>query len=461
MLRTALLSLTAAAVLALGCARAPDGGAPGTSATAAAGETESALAFDVSTPTGPPTPPPLARPLRVLVGGDLLPHRPSLTEPAAITAALAPLSGLFAQADAVVANYEAATGEPPEKSARLAYAAPPGWLSALPKAGIRAVTVANNHACDLGAPGLLATLEEADKGGVIAVGGDAVDPWTPRTLVEANGKRICAVAWTNISNSESGCARGRHMAVAPLSPVGKQRIDRAMAKARARCDATIAIFHGGAEYVPQTTQVIDQAAHAAEAGADAVVIHHPHVASPVVVHKTKDGRKVPLFASVGNLVTNQGESWKPPMFPVLPDNRRLVCVNGWTRLGVLADLSFDFGEKRPRLDWGTHLVWIENEHADDKTKTLPKIEARLVDPEKDRAIVDKLSEDKLGPVALFTDPCWVERGTGEGERADECSSRNPVFAAASPAATPAHEAAPPAANARARARKHGPTRRAK
>lgn len=462
------------AVFALGCSRdREDGGARSASVTASAngspGEATGVNAGaggDGASPIGPPPPPPLARPLRVLVGGDLLPHRPSLTAPSAIAAALAPLGGLFAQADAVVANYESATGEPPEKSPRLAYAAPPGWLGVLPKAGIRAVTVANNHACDLGEPGLEATLEEAGKSGVVAIGGDMVDPWTPRTLVEANGKRICAVAWTTLSNSEGACARGRRMAVAPLTPAGKQRIDRALARARARCDATVAIFHGGAEYVSQTTQVIDQAAHAAEAGADAVVIHHPHVASPIVVHTTKDGRKVPLFASVGNLVTNQGESWKPPMFPVLPENRRLVCVNGWTRLGVLADLSFDFGEKRPRLDWGTHLVWIENEHADDRTVAVPKIEARLLEPEKDRAIVAKLSEDGRGPVALFSDPCWLERGTGEGERADECSSRTAASAAgggrADGWAMAAAAAAPaPATNTKVRARKHGPSRRAK
>jgi poly-gamma-glutamate synthesis protein (capsule biosynthesis protein) len=182
------------------------------------------------------------------------------------------------------------------------------------------------------------------------------------------------------------------------------------------CDATIAIFHGGQEYAPQTTQVLDQAAHAAEAGADAVIIHHPHIASPVVVHDTKDGRHVPIFASVGNLVTNQGESWKPPMFPVLPENRHLVCVNGWTRLGVLADLAFTFDAsaapaavKRPRLDWGTHLVWIDNEHAEDRNVVTPKIQARLLEPAHDGAIIEALSKDARGPLALFTDPCWLER----------------------------------------------------
>ncbi len=430
--------LSKAIVLALACVslagcsekgRDPQAGGPQASAPSPA-STSTSLANDV--PVGPPRPPPLDRALRIIVGGDILPHRPSLIAPAAIQAALAPLGPLFAKADAVVANYEAATGDVDPKAFRLAYAAPHGWLEALPMAGVRAVTVANNHACDLGEPGLDATLADAQKSGLVALGADATDPWAPRAIVEQNGKRICAIAWTTLSNSEGGCSKSRHLAVAPLNGVGKQRIDRAFAKARTQCDATIAIFHGGAEYAPQTTLVMDQAAHAAEAGADAVIIHHPHVASPVVVHSTKDGRSVPLFASVGNLVTNQGESWKPPMFPVLPEDRHLVCVNGWTRLGVLADLSFTFepnGETRPRLDWGTHLVWIDNEHAEDRAVATPKIAARLLEPMKDKAIVEALSKDRRGPLALFSDPCWVER-EGARDHDERCSST----ASATPAA---------------------------
>ena len=410
--RSALVSLAIVAIASgtSACSSKHDDAGPAVPGSSAAHDPASDVPF------GPPPPPPLDRPLRVIVGGDLLPHRPSLIAPAAIQASLAPLASLFAKADTVVANYEAATGDVDPNAFRLAYAAPHGWLATLPKAGIRAVTVANNHACDLGEPGLVATLDDAKESHLLALGADATDPWAPRAIVEQNGKRICAVAWTTLSNAADGlCASGRRMAVAPLSGVGKMRIDRALAKARAYCDATIAIFHGGNEYAPQTTLVMDQAVHAAEAGADAVVIHHPHIASPVVVHTTRDGRSVPLFASVGNLVTNQGESWKPPMFPVLPENRHLVCVNGWTRLGVLADFSFTFDPARsgrPHLDWGMHLLWIDNEHAVDRTIATPKIEARLLDPQSDRAIVDKLSEDARGPVALFSDPCWFERDPG-------------------------------------------------
>lgn len=356
-------------------------------------------------------------PLRVLVGGDLIPHRPALLEPASLARALAPLHPLFSAADAVVANYETATGEVEKKAFRLSYAASPAWLGALPGAGIGAVSVANNHACDLGYDGVGATLDAAKAAGVTALGGDAKgDAWAPRTLVERDGKRVCAVAWTTLVNAEGGCARTTRLAIATDNAAGRHKITAALQRARNECDATVAIVHGGEEYAAQTSPMLAMAKQAAEAGADAVVIHHPHVASPVTVHATKDGRSIPIFASVGNLVSNQGESWKPPMFPVLRENRRLVCVNAWTRLGVVADLSFALDGAAPRLDWGYHLVWTDNEHADDRAKAAPAITTRLVDPSVDSALLAKLREDERGPTALFDDACWRERGADDATR---------------------------------------------
>lgn len=419
----ARLALVVSALGVVGCARpaASDGVPSSSPAPPVVDPIPSAI---VVQPFGPSVPAPSPEPLRVLVAGDLIPHRPSLAAPSALRTALEPLGPLFTRADVVVANYEAATGELEKKAFRLAYAAPPAWLESLPAAGIKAVTVANNHACDLGYDGVEATLKAADDAGLTILGGDVnSDPWAPRTIVERDGKRVCAVAWTTFLNAEGGCAKTTRLAVASENAAGRQKVAAALHRARSTCDATVAIIHGGEEYVRQTPAVMALARQAADSGADAVVIHHPHIASPVVVHSTKDGRKIPIFASVGNLVSNQGESWKPPMFPVLPENRRLVCVNGWTRLGVLADLSFSF-TNTPRLEWAFHLLWTENEHAEDKAP-VPKIATRLLDPDKDAAIVSRLSDDRRGPLALFDDPCWVERpiyADGDRERSSRCGT---------------------------------------
>lgn len=419
--RRALLVL---GVLIVGCDARP---AP-TPVPVAPPETAIAIAAPQAAPT-----PSKPQPLRILVGGDLIPHRPSLAAPSAVESALAPLGPLFGKADTVVANYEAATGELEKKAFRLAYAASPAWLEALPQTGIKAITVANNHACDLDYEGVETTLDTAAKAGLATLGGDMkADPWAPRTLVERDGKRVCAVAWTTLVNAPGGCARTKRLAVASEDAAGRHQVAAAIARARNACDATVAILHGGVEYAEQTPAVMRVARQAADAGADAVVIHHPHIPSPVSVHKTKDGRAIPIFASVGNLVSNQGESWRPPMFPVLRDNRRLVCVNGWTRLGVLADLAFDFSEgphgvgtsQGPKLDWTFHLLWTDNEHAEDKSP-VPKITTRLLDPEKDVAILSRLADDELGPLALFDDPCWVERpiyADGDRERNARCTT---------------------------------------
>lgn len=417
------LALLLVAVLGVACARTEGGAAATTTLEHAAIAVE------------PFPPPPAAiEPIRVLVGGDLIPHRPSLEAPSAIRAALAPLAPLFGAADAAIANYETATGALGPRAFRLAYAASPAWLEALPAAGITAISVANNHACDLGRAGVGATLAAAADVGLIALGADPEgDPWQPRTIAERDGKRVCAVAWTTFVNADRACAKSTRLAIAREDAAGRQKVATAIERARAHCDATIAVMHGGVEYVRQTPEVMAVARQAAESGADAVVIHHPHVASPVVVHVTKDGRSIPIFASVGNLASNQGESWRLPMFPVLADNRRLVCVNGWTRLGVLADLSFDF-RGAPALAWGFHLLWTDNDHAEDRAR-LPNIATRLLDPDEDAALLSRLEDDRVGPTELFRDPCWIERpAEAEGERPREARCATTLVRSPAPAA---------------------------
>jgi poly-gamma-glutamate synthesis protein (capsule biosynthesis protein) len=337
-------------------------------------------------------------------------------------------------------NYESATGDP-EHALKMAYVAPPEWLGALKTSGISAVTVANNHACDMGPIGMRTTLAATKEAGLLAIGGDAHEPFAPRVIAEKDGKRVCAVAWTNKSNAPA-CESTATLAFAPPTRHGTAQAVDAVRRARqAGCDAIVAIFHGGDEYAPQTAAAIAQAKRVADAGADAVVMHHPHIVSPLVKHETKDGRTVPIFSSVGNLVTNQGESWKPPMFPVLREDRHLVCVNGWTRLGMLADLTFSWSagangdprQVRKGLSYASHLLFIENEHAQDRAAAMPKISVRMLSPQGDKDTIARLSDDKVGPVAVFEDPCWFE---SSGKRCDaeveRTKSSAPAVAASEP-----------------------------
>jgi hypothetical protein len=278
-----------------------------------------------------------------------------------------------------------------------------------------ALTLANNHACDLGRPGLEATIRAARDAGVQALGADDKSPWQAKVIAVKDGRRVCAVAWTTFVNSEArACPASGKLALAGLDPAGERVIPGAIAGARAAgCDATIAIIHGGQEYETQDWSAQVQARLAADAGADAVVLHHPHVPSPVHVYETRDGRTVPVFVSVGNLVSNQGESYRPPMAATSPFH--LVCMNAWTRLGVIADLEFAWapsgaaseGPERPSLAYGYHLTWTDNEHATDRAAPMPHIVTHLLDP--DDPIGARLARDEAGPAELFTDRCWLEK----------------------------------------------------
>jgi poly-gamma-glutamate capsule biosynthesis protein CapA/YwtB (metallophosphatase superfamily) len=360
--------------------------------------------------------------IRVLVAGDVMPHRPMLSPPDRLHEAVEPLGPLFASADIAVANYETSTGDPRGLPVHAPMGSPvvhdmslvatPSWLGAAGEF-FHAVTVANNHACDLGRRGLEATLEAARDEHVMALGGDETTPWQPRVLVEKDGRRVCAVAWTTFVNSEArACPASGKLAIAGLDPAGMRTVAEAISGAVVSgCDATLAIFHGGTEYETHGSSVLAQARVAAEAGADAVVMHHPHVPLPVELYETKDGRKVPIFASVGNLVSNQGESYRPALPTVSPEH--FVSLNGWTRLGVIADLEWAWpgeGHERPSLAYGYHLVWTENEHSTNRSEPMPRIVVRLLDPTEGRRLIDRLSTDPDGPTRLFHDPCWLEQG---------------------------------------------------
>jgi poly-gamma-glutamate synthesis protein (capsule biosynthesis protein) len=377
------------------------------------------LPVGLAPPTAPPTAAAPARgdtservrgeTVRILIGGDVIPHRPMLSEPARVAAALEPLRAFFASADAVVLNHEGTVGDGSEVPGPHALVAPPGWSAALLRAGARVQTFANNHACDRGSAGLRAALDAALAAEVVPVGLDGEDPWKPRVVAELGGRRVCVVAWTAFVNATGrGCASSRYLAVAPSTPAGDRRVEGAIERARAACDAVIAVFHAGTEYEGPTREVRRTARAAAKAGALAVVAHHPHVPAPVELVEGREGRMVPFFASLGNLVSNQGESWTPSLPAHGPDRRR-VYANGWTRLGMVADLAVELGAKTS-LRWGYHLVWTENDHLLDRSQPAPRIAVRFLDGARDGAVMAKLGRDPGGPGALFVDDCRIDAG---------------------------------------------------
>jgi len=360
--------------------------------------------------------------VRLLVAGDVIAHRPVLIGEGALAAALAPLDSLFSSANGVLVNHESSTGDTPTgKTHDLEYAAPPFWAGELARAHVTGIGLANNHACDLGRSGLLATVSGAKKEH-LAVVGAGEDPWKAEVVASSGGHDVCAVGWSTLTNGDP-MACDKSLAFAPESPTATARVEKEIAAAKKRgCAAVVAVVHIGEEYKEQPPSVYVLGARLAEAGADAVVMHHPHVPSAPKATTTRDGRVVPIFASLGNLVSNQGYAWKAPRPVVLP-NRKQVSANAWTRVGLVADLAFSWptAGKPPTVAFGYHVVWNDK----------PKLEKRGSEDlvvrlltRNDRELLERFALDRDGPNGIFASRCWRE-GVGAAPTDGSCIESAP------------------------------------
>lgn len=105
------------------------------------------------------------------------------------------------------------------------------------------------------------------------------------------------VAIINCAEGESGRSIYGEPGVYGMdaAKVGQQIRDL---KANDQADVVVVIFHGGREYSPvPPPYVVRELRQIAEAGADAVVAHHPHVPQGIEIH-----RGVPIAYSLGNFV---------------------------------------------------------------------------------------------------------------------------------------------------------------
>jgi len=168
---------------------------------------------------------------------------------------------------------------PPTKSpygTRMRFVATPERVARLVGANVDAVTCANNHAWDMHEEGLEETPQILDELGLRHVGTRRAEaPIVRVETVEAVGWRIGYVAVTAVANwGPNGGAgvpyvRPEQLEAAVVPVIEAGRDDH---------DLVIVVIHWGTEYVdtPSTWQI--KAARAfVDAGAAAVIGHHPHV----------------------------------------------------------------------------------------------------------------------------------------------------------------------------------------
>lgn len=247
--------------------------------------------------------------VRLVFIGDVMAHMPQVT--AAKTKdgydfrpQFARVLPLFEGAE-VIANFETVMAGSREKfSGYPTFNTPDELADALAWAGIRTVTVSNNHALDRREGGLLRTLDVMDRAGIRWTGAARRgDPRFEPLVIERDGFRIALLNYTYGTNVPPSAARSADVR---LNVISEQNIRAGLARARAASPDIIAVCpHWGDEYVYEPRdRDIRTAALCIEGGADLVIGTHPHVLQRIEP-RSRDGAPAAVAWSLGNFVSNQ------------------------------------------------------------------------------------------------------------------------------------------------------------
>lgn len=206
---------------------------------------------------------------------------------------------LVASADVAFCNLECPASYlgspfPGKEDTGVLFRADPGALLGLKAAGFDVASLANNHAMDWLAPALEETLAALDVLEIerCGAGRNAEEARRPAFL-EAAGRRLAFLAYVEPMWSAVPAGEGAGVALIDAEPVLRE-----VRAAAAAADLVFVSLHWGEEHrgVPREEDRAF-ARSVVDAGAAAVIGHHPHVLQGAEFHKG-----APILYSLGNFV---------------------------------------------------------------------------------------------------------------------------------------------------------------
>jgi len=196
-------------------------------------------------------------------------------------------------------------------------------IAGLVDAGFDVLSLANNHSMDFGPQALHDTISLLKKNSISVVGAgkNLAEARKPAIFISSSTTVAflaydCTFRWTFASNKKTGTC-----------PARIKLIREDIKKVREKCDIIIVSFHWGNEYSEKVSDFQKKMGHATiDAGADAVVGHHPHVLQGIEFYKNK-----PIVYSLGNFIFDQafGKTRESLAVKFLIRNKkinRVVCI---------------------------------------------------------------------------------------------------------------------------------------
>ncbi len=199
--------------------------------------------------------------------------------------------------------------------------APVALLEALAAVGIRAVSLANNHAYDQGRPGFEETLQELARAGLrVAGAGPTCALAQSAQTFEVGGLRVAFLSASALFNQRLN--RGpRELCAAELDEAALLTSVRVAREGGA--ELVVLSLHWGEEYqtAPRPAEVA-LAHRLVDGGVDVLLGHHPHVLQPVELYPAADGRLALIAYSLGNFLSNQARFYVHGVNPASAGNPR-------------------------------------------------------------------------------------------------------------------------------------------
>ena len=214
------------------------------------------------------------------------------------------LRELAAACHTVIANLECCVSGRGLPTGRVAgkpffFRAPPQAVDALAAIGVRAVSLANNHALDFDDDALADTLVHLDEAGIESVGAGR-GPREARAglVVEAGDARVGVVAVSDHPSAYAARDGELGIAYADLHDAVPDWLEAEVADLRRRCDLVVAFPHWGPNMTtrPAAWQR-ERAADLLAAGCDLVAGHSAHV-----FHGVEWGPAGPVAYDLGDAV---------------------------------------------------------------------------------------------------------------------------------------------------------------
>lgn len=304
--------------------------------------------YKVAEPSAPVTEKPEeAVSLKISAVGDVMVHKPQIAAQYDSTSESYRFDNNFEyvkkyieEADLALCNLETTfaggkyTGYP-------VFNAPESLAAALKKAGFDIALTANNHTMDMGLPGMKRTLEIARKEGLKTAGTHLAGE-KDYTVVEVKNVKIAIVAYFYETPQVDAVPtiNGNQISQEAwplLNTFNYNTLDEDLLKVKesiqsARgegAELVICYFHWGEEYQRSPNEYQQYIAKQASGyGADMIFASHPHVLQGVeMVADAASGRKVPVFYSMGNFISNQ---------------RAETLDNRYTEQGMIAQVELEY-----------------------------------------------------------------------------------------------------------------------